>query len=93
MTRSRPSPVRPALALSSLVLLAACSGDSLPTQPPSFGSGRAGRRPDRDYVADSWVAKASMPTARRGLVTAASTASSTPSGPGRNEVNLATVES
>ena len=70
MTRSRLSPVRPALALGSLVLLAACSADSLPTQPPSFGSAAPAGAETADYVADSWANKTAMPTARRGLVTA-----------------------
>jgi N-acetylneuraminic acid mutarotase len=94
MTRSRLSPVRPAHALGSLLLLAACSGDSLPTQPPSFGSAAPAGAPTADYVADSWAGKAGMLTARRGLVTATVNGLIYAiGGRGANEVNLATVES
>ena len=93
MTRSRLSPVRPALALGPLVLLAACSGDSLPTQPPSFGSAAPAEAPTPDYVANSWATKANMPTARRGLVTASVNGIVYAiGGRGANEVNLTTVE-
>jgi N-acetylneuraminic acid mutarotase len=93
MTCSRLSPVRPALALGSLVLLAACSADSLPTQPPSFGSAEPAGAPTADYVADSWANKTAMPTARRGLVTATVNGIIyTIGGRSANEVNLRTVE-
>jgi N-acetylneuraminic acid mutarotase len=93
MTRSRLSPVRPALALGPLVFLAACSGDSLPTQPPSFGSAAPAETPTADYVANSWATKAAMPTARRGLVTATVNGIVYAiGGRGANEVNLSTVE-
>jgi N-acetylneuraminic acid mutarotase len=93
MTRSRLSPVRPALALGTLAFLAACSGDSLPTQPPSFGSAEPAGDPTAHYTANSWVTKANMPTARRGLVTASVDGIVYAIG-GRSatEVNLRTVE-
>jgi N-acetylneuraminic acid mutarotase len=85
--------VGPAVALGTLVLLAACSGDSLPTQPPSFGSAAPAGNPTADYVANSWATKANMPTARRGLVTASVDGIVYAIG-GRSasEVNLRTVE-
>ena len=93
MTRSRLSPLRPALALGSLALLAACSGDSLPTQPRSFGSAAPAGAPTADYVADSWTTKANMPTARRGLVTASVDGIVYAiGGRGANEVNVRTVD-
>jgi N-acetylneuraminic acid mutarotase len=83
----------PGFALGSLALLAACAGESLPTQPaapPATAPVDAGLG---NYEPDSWTAKASMRTARRGLVTATVDGIIYAIG-GRsaNEVNLGTVE-
>lgn len=91
MIRSPLSRLRPGLALGSILLFgAACSGDSLPTQPASATPADA---PVADYVANSWGGKASMSTARRGLVTATVNGFIYAiGGRGANEVNLASVE-
>lgn len=94
MTRSRLSPMRPALAVGSLALLAACSADSLPTEPPSLGPATPAGGATADYVADSWGGKPGMTTARRGLVTATVNGLIYAiGGRGSNETNLASVES
>ncbi len=85
---------RSGLALSMLaLLLAACAGDSLPTEPDAPASVAPVDPGVANYLPDSWAAKASMPTARRGLVTATVNGIVYAIG-GRsaNEVNLATVE-
>jgi N-acetylneuraminic acid mutarotase len=87
-------PVLPGLVLGSLVLLlGACSEDSVPTQPASSTSAAPAGIPAADYVANSWANKTAMPTARRGLVTASVNGIIYAIG-GRsaNEVNLPTVE-
>jgi N-acetylneuraminic acid mutarotase len=94
MSRLPTRPVLPGFALGSLVLLlAACSGDSFPSQPGSSPSAEPAGTPAADYVANSWANKPDMPTARRGLVTASVNGIIYAIG-GRsaNEVNLRTVE-
>ena len=93
--RSLTDLVRPGLALSTLaLLLAACASDSLPTQPDGPVSAAPVDPGVANYLPDSWTIKASMPTARRGLVTATVNGIVYAIG-GRSasEVNLATVES
>lgn len=71
MLRSPMNLARPGFALGSLaLLLAACAGDSLPTQPDAPSSAAPVDAELADYKPNSWATKASMPTARRGLVTA-----------------------
>jgi N-acetylneuraminic acid mutarotase len=94
MSRFRTSHLGPGLALGPLVLLlAACSGDSSPTQPTSSPAAEPAGTPAADYLANSWANKPDMPTARRGLVTASVNGIVYAIG-GRsaNEVNLKTVE-
>jgi N-acetylneuraminic acid mutarotase len=90
---------RAGVATLALLALAACTGDSFPTQPdaplgdqPSralpFGGGQA------NYIPDSWATKHAMPTARRGLVTATvNGVIYAIGGRSASEVNLGTVES
>ena len=94
MSRPLMTFARPAFALGSLaLLLAACAGDSLPTQPDAPPSAAPVDSVLANYLPDSWAGKANMPTARRGLVTATVNGIVYAIG-GRsaNEVNLATVE-
>jgi N-acetylneuraminic acid mutarotase len=94
MSRSQLRLVPPGFTLGLLaVVLAACSDDSLPTQPAFPASAAPVDAPTADYVADSWATKQSLPTARRGLVTASVNGLVYAIG-GRssNEVNLSTVE-
>jgi hypothetical protein len=75
-------------------LAAACSPDSLPTQPDVPSGAAPVDVPTADYTADSWTSKPAMITARRGLVTASVNGIIYAIG-GRSasEVNLRTVES
>jgi N-acetylneuraminic acid mutarotase len=94
MLRSPMSRARLGAALGSLaLLLPACAGDSLPTQPDAPASAAPVDAVLANYVPNSWTTKAAMPTARRGLVTATVDGIVYAIG-GRsaNEVNLATVE-
>lgn len=86
------------MAALALLGLAACTGDSFPTQPdapitdaPSppvpVGGGPS------YYVANSWASKHAMPTARRGLVTATvDGVIYAIGGRSASEINLRTVE-
>jgi N-acetylneuraminic acid mutarotase len=94
MLRSPMHLARHGLALGSLaLLLAACADDSLPTQPDTPSSAAPVDAVLANYLPNSWTGKASMPTARRGLVTATVNGIIYAIG-GRSatEVNLATVE-
>jgi len=71
------SPTSLTLGLASLALLAmaACTGDSLTTQPDAAAPGAASPvapvdLAPADYLANTWYTKDNMPTPRRGLVTA-----------------------
>jgi N-acetylneuraminic acid mutarotase len=78
--------------------LAACTGDSFPTQPDAPIGDEPGRAVPIDgglanYQPDSWSPKHAMPTARRGLVTATvNGVIYAIGGRSASEVNLATVE-
>ncbi len=94
MLRSPMNLARPGFALGSLaLLLAACAGDSLPTQPDAPPSAAPVDAVLANYLPNSWANKPNMPTARRGLVTATVDGIVYAIG-GRsaNEVNLRTVE-
>jgi kelch-like protein 17 (actinfilin)/kelch-like protein 20 len=85
---------RQGFALGLLALfLPACAGDSLPTHPDAPSSAAPVDAVLANYLPDSWANKTSMPTARRGLVTATVNGIIYAIG-GRstNEVNLRTVE-
>lgn len=84
----------PCAALATLILLTACSADSLPTQPDAPSGTAPVDVPTANYVANTWALKPAMTTPRRGLVTASVNGIIYAIG-GRsaNEVNLRTVES
>ena len=64
MLRSPTSLARPGFALGSLaLLLAACAGDSLPTQSDAPPSAAPVDTVLANYLPDSWATKANMPTA------------------------------
>lgn len=94
MLRSPMHFARRGFALGSLaLLLAACAGDSLPTQPNAPASAAPVDAVLANYQPNSWANKTNMPTARRGLVTATVNGIIYAIG-GRSasEVNLQTVE-
>ena len=86
--------LRPGIALGSLVVaLAACSDDSMPTQPASSASAAPAGDPLADYVANTWATRQNLLTARRGLVSASHNGLIYAiGGRGSNETNLTTVE-
>lgn len=84
-----------AAPMGILVLLGAvaCTGDSLPTQPDAPAPFRPVSLEPNNFQPNSWAGRPGMPTARRGLVTAAVNGIVYAiGGRGANEVNLATVE-
>jgi N-acetylneuraminic acid mutarotase len=74
-------------------LAAACSPDSLPTQPDVPSGAAPVDVPTANYVTDTWGSRPAMTTARRGLLTAAVNGTIYAiGGRGASEMNLGTVE-